>query len=267
MRENFYLFADEEELQRESSVRQKCLYGSTDTRDHDLADKLHYCNKLGSGGNRKPCGSPACPHCVERYKKWIMEEAKVVFVEDAGLLFVTVLLLNRRMTDEEVMKFDPKQMHNSFGKQLRRAGIRGPFLGCLEMDYNMESESWLPHYHLVMMGSDAKQIEVLRKRFYCIGGVGATNNTAGGRQLLVRETNGISRQLSYTFKFRWSRIEGYFSPTSNRHRTWKYRLNATRQRLALRTLDRIGFNGFLFLYGLRRTGNKIVKLPVIEKNG
>ena len=241
------------EAVKESKRRQRVLANSHRAKDRDLAAKLAMC------GRKNRCKSAACPICFMEHRMDIILEL-VKLSKGAKKAHVLTIINYKGLTNNELFKVDLKKYKNTLRKQLKRVGFTGVVIGSIEFDCHPEIGVWLLHYHLLVLG-DKAPIEVLRERFYSniepIPDRSSNIYRSVFIQKLKPELEDKYKQLSYLVKSYCSRVEVYRTPKGKR-RTKKYRLKPNELRLSLRVMDRVGYAGLLFLYGVRRNGSKLV---------
>lgn len=232
---------------REARYRQIALRNSSDNDCLELAGKIEVCRRL-----KHPCSSGSCPRCCRDFRRWFYAEASKLCDEYNQACILTVILYDKAMTSREFGEFCPRKLKQYFGEHLRQCGFKDPVIGGLEIDYHPETGLWLPHFHLLVLGNDSpiKTLRNIYRKIESILGRTAKNDRAVRRDKLLN----TPEQISYLFKSYWSRIEAYQAPNGKRW-TRKLRLKPAELRLSLLVMDRIGFTGRLFLYGVRRTSN------------
>lgn len=237
-------FETEEQVRARSEQRQRVLRRSPKKGPRKLARRLKNCSA------DRPCKSAACPRCFRDYRLRIIEAAHAEVARHPHAYCVTIVMYDEHLTTEELPSFNLRRLKLRLWRQLKRSGFVCPVFGGFEMDYHTESKIWLPHFHLVMFEKCA-QIEKLRKQYYAGPYYIEGRSTNCYRPVMVQELNDRRKQLSYPFKSYWSCCEAYREKKRRKRRTQKHRLQDHELRQALRTLDRLGFGGILFLYQLR----------------
>lgn len=242
-------FETEADIQRESNIRVKTLRNSAPPRNQGLADLLESCCQ------ESLCDSAACPRCFSRVRKWSYSKF-IRLKNEIGskeTKIMTVLFYKEMMSNRELFKYNLNLLKHRLRRQLQRSGFTCPVIGYFEFDYHTESRLWLPHFHLMVLGSENHAIEKFRKM--CLKqkrDVGASV----GRPLHVVRLKDEVKQVSYLCKSYCSRVETYLDEDCKR-RTKKCRLKPNQLCLSLRVLHRLGLTGRLFLYRARLIGNEI----------
>tara|TARA_R110000782_G_scaffold30891_4_gene76567 strand:- start:3652 stop:4467 length:816 start_codon:yes stop_codon:yes gene_type:complete len=242
------------EVNNRSSLRQKVLSKSSRDDCIQLSDKLYACNY-------EPCCSAACPRCFRCYRRWFYAEVCHLYEQYDEAYSLTIIYYDECLTSKELYKYDPKTLKDRLRQQLKRSGFKQPVIGCLEIDYHPEINRWLPHFHLLVLGDPIPVIALRRNFKKNIQVKGRTSKA--NRPVHVRIIKNKEKQLSYLCKSYWSRVEAYTNKQGKRQ-TRKVALKSKQLQLSLLVLDRMGYSGLLFLYGVRRRGSKLLKTAVSE---
>jgi len=243
---------------QEMVIRIFVLRNSKSVDSQTLGEKIEHCFT-------EECNSAACPLCSRSYRMWFFAEASKISRMYKKLYAVTIVKYDRMLSDYELFEIKPKVFFDSFRKQLERIGFQFPVIGTLEFDYHREQKMWLPHYHLLCLGP-REAIEPLRQYYK---GKRRHSSAQIDRPLQikkVKESDDIhgkyvrnkAKAISYACKSFSQEVRAWKNPETNRRGTKKFRLDDNRLRLSLRVYDRVGFNGLLFLYNVRRIGGKLV---------
>jgi len=251
---NFETLSD---AKTESDYRQKVLLGSGIESLRILGTKLSKCSK------RYPCDTAACSVCFRYFRQWFYAQLCSLCDRYDEAYILTIVYYDEYLSNDELFNVEPKQLKQRLYQQLKRSGFKHPVTGCLEMDFHPEIARWLPHFHLLILG-DSSPIGKLRQRFFSNIKPITGRSTYVNRPIYVSKLRDKGPELSYLCKSYWSRVEAYMNPRGKRC-TKKYRLKPNELRLSLRVLDRIGFKGLLFMYGIRRHGFKLDKSVVSEQ--
>lgn len=232
----------------ERDLRVRILSKCTSRDSMKLAEKLDSCR------HRNPCESPACPMCAHQLRAWSFGEVSHLSRQYDPVLMMTILCYSMMLTDKQLFCYDFKKLMRLLGRRFERCGFTCPVIGYVEFDFHPESNLWLPHFHLMVLGAEPA-IDMFRKRYAPIEKRQKSGATVD-RFLHVVPLRNKARQLSYLCKAFCSRVEAYTDKNGKR-RTKKYRLSASQHRLSLRVFDRLGMSGRLFLYRARRVGSEI----------
>ena len=248
-------FETEAQAKRESRKRRIVLENSHRLKDRKLAAKHARC------WSKDRCGSAACSVCFREHRKRMIL-LLVALSNRPRKAYILTLIIYEGLTNNQLFKVDVAKYKRRLWRQLNRAGFTEPVLGSLEFDYHTEIKMWLPHFHLLVLGSK-KPIKELKKRFYSNIKPIPGRSTGIYRPVHTEKLKDKGPQLSYLVKSYWGRVEAY-TPPNGKRRTRKYRLKPNELRLSLRVLDRLGFKGLLFHYKVGLVGNKYV-VAVNEK--
>lgn len=232
-----------EQARQESNVRQKDLAKRPRKQSRALGQKLAECR------DENPCQSAACPVCRRNNRIRTIGEATKFYESGQAWRVVTLIFYAEAMTSKRLSVWDAKQLKNRLYKQMVRAGIKGPVIGGLEVDYHRDTKHWLPHFHLLIPW-DATAFEKLRQSMKKQGKLDLRLDVVS-RPMYVRKVKDPANQISYLFKSYCSEVVSY---TINGKRwTTKQRLPDKKHALSLRVLDRLGFTTLNFQYGVRNT--------------
>lgn len=242
-------FETEGQTKRESEIRVKTLRSSNKPRNHKLAKLLASCCQ------ESPCDSAACPRCFSSVRKWSYSEF-IRLKNECGSeepKIMTVLFYQEMMGNRKLFRYDLDLLKRRLRRQLERSGFTSPVIGYFEFDYHTENKLWLPHFHLMVLGSETQAIKTFREMFRKQKReIGASVS----RPLHVVRLKDEVKQVSYLCKSYCCRVETY-SDEDGKRRTKKYRLKPNQLCLSLRVLHRFGLTGRLFLYRARLVGKEI----------
>lgn len=241
------------EAVEETCKRKKILAKSHRGKDKDLAAKLDRCSR------KNRCKSAACSICFREFRMNKIPEL-VKLSNRTKKAYILTIIYYEGLTNKELFKVNLNKYKHRLRKQLKRANFADVVIGSIEFDFHAEFGMWLPHFHLLVLG-DKAPIQVLRKRFYSnirpIPGRSSDIYRPVHIQKLKLKLKDKFKQLSYLIKSYCSRIEVYRTPKGKRS-TKKYGLKANELRLSLRVMDRVGYSGLLFLYGVRLHGSELI---------
>ena len=147
----------------------------------------------------------------------------------------------------QLKKANLKRAHDFLRKRFDRAGLKGAtFVGGTEAAWQVKHQRWLLHVHLLAIGMT--QADWLR-----LDEAWADSGTDD--PIMTKELCDPGEQLSYIVKF-----HTYHKPRQSRanRRARVYRLPPDRLAELATWSSRYRLDDFLFLYGAKRRGKKIV---------
>ena len=232
-----------------------------------------------------PCMCPACPKCMRDYRLWYSGQGlQLLTLHDKDdrlnpkcLKFVTIVPIDRERELNELL--DPscspslllKRMKDQLRNQLIRAGLGHLIIfGGIEADFDVETQKWEPHFHLIVIGLDTESREwwlFMQNNGY------AKNAKWGDTPVRVDQVNDWPRQVSYCLKTAFLRKESWLDKDTNKKKKRKVPLKPSQQRIALSFLAGLKIEERLFLFNIRRNGCELeisqsvtnsVKLPEME---
>lgn len=227
----------------EAELRINALRSRCGGANHFLADKLEPCLSEGL-----ECLSAACPLCFLEYRRWLFQQGMSLTEEPERWRFVTLVFYADALRSRDVSSFDLSKLRNRLRKKLSLIGFREPVFGGFEMDYDQKFKRWIPHFHLIMPNRPGL-LKVLRKYMKrpCVMRLFPGKKK---RPMRIDRLKSRPKQISYLLKSFWTLKLAHPSKEKGGRRR-KVRLDAKRQALFLRTIDRYGFTSLTFLYGLR----------------
>lgn len=230
--------------------------------DRGLADRLERC-----GGPDGWCLSPACPSCARSYRRWLVGEALRLLEPRDGLLFVTVLMPERRARSGRLDEVDARAAMSALKRQIERGLPGAVAIGGLDVGMEVDrrggrSDRWQPHAHMVVCGCTAEEARRALGRHY-------PRTAAVARPTVIKpigRDEDRARLLSYCRKGLHHRyvsdVDGEGKPTRRR-----YPLRDGEWREVLRFVDGLAFGELTLLRGVRRHGAELrfTSKPVAEK--
>lgn len=231
---------------KESLKRQQDLLKSGCEHDKELAQRLALCNP------KERCRSAACPVCFREYRKVMFKELHAFYNQHKDWRFVTLIFYSDALTSRELFFWDPAMLKKRLGRRLKRAGIYGPAIGSFEVDFHTDQQRWLPHVHLLIPW-DKEGFEELHETMIKPPDM-QTRPGITSKPMDVRCIKSPPGAFTYLFKSYCSRIDRYTDKTGKTRTSRKRRLRGVEHRLSLTLMDRLGFGGIRFLYGLRANG-------------
>ncbi|WP_211044926.1 hypothetical protein [Pectobacterium versatile] len=252
-------FETVEKVRAEKCFREKSLQKYQGKVYRDLFKKLKECHPL------YPCGSAACPECFRRYRLEIIGEVLRLCNKRKKWRSVTLIFYQDALSDSQSLKWKPDKLIVRLRRWLKECGFSEMVIGGFEMDFHMDINKWMPHFHLIIP-NDKKAIERLRVRMKNKRNMNTRKNVIN-RPILVSKLKSPLRQVSYRFKAIWGRIESvqytesYLQGIKERKRkrwTKKYRLSGKQHADSLVILDSIGTAGLTFMYKVRKYGDHLI---------
>lgn len=112
----------------------------------------------------EPCNSPACPMCVSRNRLQLIESVlRLCFYAKPFFYFITIVYFSDELRCDNPKAVNPQTLMNRLRKQLTKAGFTRPVIGTFELDYDLRTHTWIPHFHLIADGVTLDQIERLKE--------------------------------------------------------------------------------------------------------
>lgn len=229
---------------KESQKRQKSLLKNGKKVCQELAKILSECSQ------REPCRSAACPVCARAYRLWMINQLAELKPKVPQWRSVTLIYYSDAVDNNGLLKWDPTKLHQRLRKQLSRSGIKGPVIGAVEADFHTDLRRWMLHYHLFIPW-DESAFEVLRRYMTQRKNMEVREGVIS-RPMHVQEVKDWPDQSGYLFKSFWRRLEPYLY--KGERQTKPYRPRQSEHALSLVVRHKRGFDGLLFLYGLRPSG-------------
>ncbi len=183
-----------ERLSRERRTRIKILRAGRD----DAMDRI--ARRLERADGREPANSSCCPinaQCFQRYAASRMLKAFERRSEEKGkgkLWFVTVADQEDRIARGKLHELDVQALQRRMRKRLKRT-LPGDVVVfcCLELKWEDETETYLPHHHIFVHGCEEFQVEPLR-RFY------TGKNDDGSHKMVVKPCDDPLYRAAYANK-------------------------------------------------------------------
>lgn len=239
-------FETHEKCCYENAFRVSKLFNSTRYSARVLAEKILDCDE------EEPCFSLACYECLRRFRlKKISQLA--LFCEDyKEWKFATFIYYDEMVS--ELSHIDIPRLKNRLYKQLHHADITDAVIGYFEVEYSIECNHWLPHFHLLVKcrNSHTPEWERLRKLFQKQD-VPNNINVIKFCPVEVKELKNPLRQIAYICKFMWQRKE-VFIGKDERRKSKKYRLPKSKFIDALLKLDSLKLVDVEFMYRVKQNG-------------
>ncbi len=206
----------------------------------DVAQVIARCDP----DHNRPCEQPACAVCARDYRLWLTPQLLGLVSEYVGPYQVATIFLGT-FGPGRLHQADVKRHHDRLRQRLNRAGCKGAiFVGGTEVVW--QSGRWLLHVHLLAIGAHESVWQELRARWPRVG---------VRIPIKVDRLNDPERQVSYLQKF-----VTYHRPGARglRGRGRAYPLPPDRLAELVDWWSGCSFSDFLFAYGARRRGRRIV---------
>ena len=149
-------FETYDKARKEAKFRIHVLDGSTKEEDVILADKLRFCS------DEHWCDSPACPICFREMRKFFFSWVSFLSEHFEHTNIVTVLHPSKLIPGSDLELSNAKSLGSLLRQRLNRTvGDQDVYMiGCLEIDYHLEQDIWLPHYHFAVFSDDIVDYEL-----------------------------------------------------------------------------------------------------------
>jgi hypothetical protein len=192
------------------------------------------------------CGSLMCAVCARRFRFGVIRELLRIARGYRGLHEVAVIHLET-LPVGTLAKADINRAHDRLRKRLHRLGFAGSILiGGTEVAWLARDDVWILHVHLLAIGVPREAWEALEGQ---LAGSGRFD------PLRVDELQNPERQLSYALKFATYHRPGKIGRNG---RAQAYPLPPDRLAELATWWSRYRFKDFVFLFGARRRGDRIV---------
>jgi hypothetical protein len=194
---------------------------------------------LKCDGADHPCWLPICAVCARAYRQRPISQLHALANAYAGPHEVATIYLGVYRPGF-LADADVRRTHEMFRKRLDRAGFKGAILaGGIEVAWQAQWQRWLLHAHLLAIGVDAHAWERLEA---------ALEDSGTADPVDVVPLRDFDEQISYAIKF------------TSYHQPGRRRVPLPRDRLVELAAwwSRHRFEDYLFAYGARRRGGRIV---------
>ncbi|MBC3382027.1 hypothetical protein H8I69_23205 [Serratia fonticola] len=247
------------EVRAERLIREKALQKRQDKIYQALFKKLWECEP------RYPCFSAACPECFRRHRLIMIWEVMKLCKKRKKWRGLTLIFYQDAINGDELLEWRPDTLKARLRRWLKESGFEGMIIGGFEMDFHMDIQKWMPHFHLIIP-NDKEAIKKLRIKMKNKRNMN-TREGVVNRPMLSSKLKVPKRQISYRFKAIWWRVESiqhndiYLLDNKERKRrrwTRKYRLLSKQHTDSLIMLDTIGMAGLTFMYKVRRYGDHLL---------
>lgn len=208
------------------------------------AERLEEC---AAGGER--CGQPICPICARLFRRWLFGQSSAIVQQDPRPKHVVTLYIEQfpagLLSECDIASVD-RRIRARFRRNLPGRSIA---IGGIEVSF--DAGVWLVHGHFLLLGPTRAELNKLADAF----------GTKGVRRAsLVQPVRDLTAQSSYLLKF-----VTYHRPGSQagQRRPRAYPLPASALHELATWSSEAAFTDFLFLFGARRRGARIV-LEAVE---
>ena len=190
-------------------------------------------------GARHRCSLPICAVCARAYRQGPIAQLHALANAYAGPHQVATIYLGL-FRPGSLGDADVRRTHEMFRKRLDRAGFKGAIVvGGIEVAWQENWQRWLLHAQVLAIGVDANAWERLEA---------ALEDSGTADPLVVVALRNFDKQLSYCIKF------------VTYHQPGRRLVPLPRDRLVELAAwwSRHRFEDFLFAYGARRRGGRLV---------
>lgn len=212
--------------------------------NHLVAERLEECRT-----GREKCNLACCPPGTLDYKIW--QAGEFLEVAEVGPLPQWVLtLLFDAVAPGDLHTVEPKKLHHRLRKRLEAAGFeKSPVAGGLEVAWRSDQGGWIVHFHLLTLGAEEEQLKALKASF---------RSSKLYRPFLRQKLKDPVAQISYLLKF-----HTYYRPfdQTGKQKGKAVPLKPPQMLELLSWYANFKPSDFLFLYGLRRRGDRICPTP------
>ncbi len=195
---------------------------------------------------KKTCGLSCCPLCTRKHRIWRTEE--FLEIARAGPLPQWVLtLLFDAVAPGDLHTVEPKKLQHRLRKRLDTAGLSESLVaGGLEVSWHGNQLGWSVHFHVLTLGAEEEHLRALKASF-------ASSDLK--RPFLRQKLKDPMEQISYLLKF-----HTYHHPFAQigQEKGPAYPLPRPQMEELLSWYANFKPSDFLFLYGLRRQGKRIL---------
>jgi hypothetical protein len=224
----------EAEVEARNEVRINALW----PRAPKVARKLVSCDV-----DSRPCQLPMCAVCARRYRIYRYQQLREIAVSYESESPQTTTIHLDHFPPGQLKKVNLKRAHDFLRKRFDRAGLKGAtFVGGTEAAWQAKHQRWLLHVHLLAIGVTQADWDRLDE---------AWAHSGTHDPIRPKELCNLGKQLSYLIKF-----HTYQNPEQSRAQV--YGLPPDRLAELATWGSQYRHDDFLFLYGAKRRGNKIV---------
>jgi hypothetical protein len=194
----------------------------------------------------RTCAQPFCPCCARPFRRWLTANLLALTKDAADAKVLTIFaeaFENGRLCDADILVAQRR-----LRQRLRRCGFVGSLvIGGTEVSYSARTRTWTLHFHVVVVDAQPEAIRLLADK--C--------GKDGRWAVKCEDLRDRVRQLSYLQKFSTFHRPGRVRPGQ---RARAFQLPKAQLLELVEWLSRHNFEDFLFLFGARRKGKRIVRL-------
>ena len=210
-------------------------------REPEIAVALEACR------DDAPCGLTICAGCARRFRFGVIRELLRIATGYRGMHEVAVIHLET-LPVGSLAKADIKRAHDRLRKRLHRLGFAGSILiGGTEVAWLARDRVWIFHLHLLAIGVAREAWDALEVQ---LAGSGRSD------PLRVDDLRNPERQLSYALKFVTYHRPGKIGPDGLAK---AYPLPRDQLAELAAWSSQYSFDDFVFLFGAKRHGGRIVR--------
>lgn len=202
------------------------------------------------------CGSLACPLCIEIDRQEFTSSVVELFSKYKNKSFLTYIPYTVISSDKNLYDLELNFIKDKFRCYLKNSKISSPAVGCVEVDYDVNTNTWIPHIHVIIGLIPPKNFTHMRiaiNKKHIPARVEAT-----ARPLVRKHIYNLENLCDYVYKFMWQRKP----ETKNR----SIKINKTRMPFELFVehliyIDKLCMRNLEFRYGVRRDKNGLQIIP------
>jgi hypothetical protein len=228
------------ETSSDVAERKRKLVEALQDIEPELADAYNNCTR------ESRCSIPGCPSCSRWHRGYrFSETARINELPLPGpRYYVTVYLAT--IPEVELPQVRICDEHKKIRKRMERLGFQGVLIGGTEGAWDAKQRAWILHLHILSIGIERAKWEALAV------GMGSTDRAI---PIKIERLKDTVRPLSYMQK--WMT---YFRPHRRLGRKLSMAVPLKPQQVAklCRWWASHRFEEFMFLYGAKRRGGRIV---------
>lgn len=207
---------------------------------------------------RRNCSTEACPDCMRRYRRQLLQAADVVLSSRSAWTRASVVAENLTVLPGDLHKVELDKIIKSARKRLQRNEFlrHRIVLGGLDISLNLDDnvvQHWQIHFYLLIEGDPTEDLKDAVKTVF-------PGEPSAPRPYAFREVKDRLKPMSYAYKSTFYRRSGY-RDQNNVANTRRLPLKAKEERELLVFLGKYKIGSRLILHGVRRNG-KPLKLQI-----
>lgn len=229
------------ETQTEAEARNEARVDALWSRVPEVARKLRRCD-----GDSQACQLPICAVCARQFRIDVFPQLRALAASGQGPHQIATMYL-ARFPAGQLVAANLKGTHDLLRQRLNRAGLTGSTLvGGIEVAWQAKRGSWLLHAHLLAIGVPATAWTKLDEVWA---------DSGASDPIQTDELRDLDEQVSYIVKY-----PAYHRPGQSRanRRARAYPLPPDRLADLATWSSNYRLEDFLFVYGKRKQGRKIV---------